>query len=363
MKEMITVRDSDIVAAEINTIKEDTRRVMIANAISIGGKLMEAKAMVPFGEWGKWLEEKVDYSQSTANNLMKLYQEYGSNQESLFDNWTKSETFANLSYSQHMALLALPFADRAEFAESHNVAEMSTRELEREVREQLEAARRERDAALEDNADLKGQLDLAADKLGQMESRVKQEQEAAKKARLELESFRKLQSTKVAETEAAQKAADEAAEKVRGLEKALADAQSAEKNAREELRQARENPEISQDVMEKLRKEAEAEAAKNAAEEIQKKLEKAQKAERAAKEQAKAAEEKLNQLEKQAKMADPDIIAYQTLAQQLMKDYNVLDGYRLKVAGNNPDAGEKLKRFQMDMLGQWSGRLKGADNG
>ena len=53
---IITVRDSDTVAAEINTIKETARKVMITSAIMIGGKLAEAKSMVPHGEWGKWLE-------------------------------------------------------------------------------------------------------------------------------------------------------------------------------------------------------------------------------------------------------------------------------------------------------------------
>ncbi|TGE36258.1 DUF3102 domain-containing protein [Desulfosporosinus fructosivorans] len=30
------------------------------------------------GEWGKWLEESVSYSQSTADRLMKVFREYGS---------------------------------------------------------------------------------------------------------------------------------------------------------------------------------------------------------------------------------------------------------------------------------------------
>lgn len=99
MSEIITVRDGDIIAAEINVIKENANRVLIASAIEIGKRLVEAKSLLEHGQWMKWLEEKVDYSQSTANNLMKLYQEYGTGEVSLFDNWTNSETFGKLSYA------------------------------------------------------------------------------------------------------------------------------------------------------------------------------------------------------------------------------------------------------------------------
>ena len=311
MSDIITVRDGDIIAAEINTIKEDTRRIMIANAIRIGGKLTEAKSMVPFGEWGKWLEEKVDYSQSTANNLMKLYQEYGTGEVNLFDNWTNSETFANLTYSQHMALLALPFSDRAEFAETHNVADMSTRELDKAVREELEKTKAEKDRERAENSE-KTALGL-----------------------------------------------------VQKLETQLLTAQTAEKVAREELKKAIENPTVPDDLMAKLRKEAETEAAKAAADKARKDTDKLRKELEAAKAEAQAAakaraaaEGKLADAEKQAKLSDPDIIAYQTLAEQLMQNYNVLNGYRLKVAANNPDAGERLKKFQTAMISQWIDALQ-----
>lgn len=106
MSNIITARDPYIIAAEINTIKRQVQETMIAGSLRIGEKLQEAKSLVPQGEWGKWLEENVEYSQSTAENLMKLYREYGTNQQSLFDTWTSSQTFGKLSYTQHLALLA-----------------------------------------------------------------------------------------------------------------------------------------------------------------------------------------------------------------------------------------------------------------
>ena len=69
--------------------------------------------------------EALDYSQSTANNLMKLYQEYGDNQESFFGSLQNSQVFGKLSYTQALALLVLPKEDREAFAEEHDRETMS----------------------------------------------------------------------------------------------------------------------------------------------------------------------------------------------------------------------------------------------
>lgn len=60
------------IAQEINEIKEKVRDVAIRGAIEIGKRLQEAKSMVPYGEWGKWLAENVDYSERTAQDLMQI---------------------------------------------------------------------------------------------------------------------------------------------------------------------------------------------------------------------------------------------------------------------------------------------------
>ncbi|WP_144251287.1 DUF3102 domain-containing protein, partial [Mycobacterium tuberculosis] len=70
----------------------------------IGGKLIEAKELVTHGEWGTWLQNNVNYSQSTANNFMRVATEY-----------SDSQVFANLSYSQAVALLAVPSEEREQF--------------------------------------------------------------------------------------------------------------------------------------------------------------------------------------------------------------------------------------------------------
>ncbi|MBE6831694.1 MAG: DUF3102 domain-containing protein, partial [Ruminococcaceae bacterium] len=57
-------RDSVIIATEINTIKNRTKREVLTASIEIGQRLCEAKELVTHGEWEQWLHDSVDYSQS-----------------------------------------------------------------------------------------------------------------------------------------------------------------------------------------------------------------------------------------------------------------------------------------------------------
>lgn len=161
MSNLVVNRTPEVIAAEINSIKEQTRKVVLYNSIEIGRKLVEAKELVPHGEWGNWLEEAVDYSKSTANNLMKIFEEYGSDQITLLDDNLKSQAFGNLNYSQAVLLLGLPSDDREKFVEENKVDEMSTRELKKAI-DDLKKANKEKDNALKER-------DEAIEKLSALE--------------------------------------------------------------------------------------------------------------------------------------------------------------------------------------------------
>lgn len=120
---MESTRTAEMIAVEINVIKGQTRDVILRSAIEIGRRLYEAKAIVPYGRWGGWLKENVDYSERTAQNLMKCFDEYGQNPQAL----------ADVSYSQAVALLSLDGEQRAELMERVDVSELSTRELQSEI--------------------------------------------------------------------------------------------------------------------------------------------------------------------------------------------------------------------------------------
>lgn len=167
----LSVRTGDIIAAEINQIKRQTAQNLLYASVEIGRLLTEAKGTVPHGEWGQWLEANVDYSQSNANNLMRLYAEYGNGGQLDFFSESRLELFGNLSPSQALTLVSLPMDRRVKFVEENNVEEMSVRDLkaaiqraedaERGVKEaenRFEAAKREVDSAKAEATELRRQI-------------------------------------------------------------------------------------------------------------------------------------------------------------------------------------------------------------
>lgn len=143
-------RTLDVVTLEIQTLQRQAIEVNLMYAIEIGRRLTEAKAMLPHGQGGDYLKTQVSYSQSTANNLMRIFREYGDNQQSLFGA-AKSQTFANLPYSKALRLLAIPDEEeREQFAADHDLDAMSVRELEKAIKARDEAE--EKAIAAEDEA-------------------------------------------------------------------------------------------------------------------------------------------------------------------------------------------------------------------
>lgn len=117
----LTARTPELIAAEINDIKKQTLNMLLYNSIEIGRRLVEAKAMVSHGEWMNWLEKSVNYSQRTAQNLMKIFNEYD----------IHSKIHQNLSYSQAVELLRLPEEERLQLLTERDIRGLTTRELHR----------------------------------------------------------------------------------------------------------------------------------------------------------------------------------------------------------------------------------------
>lgn len=211
---------TDAIASEINAIKKTTektvRGVMLRAVVDIGRLLTEAKGMVPHGEWGAWLEKNVDYSQTTAGDMMRLYAEYGDTQVPLDGGPTDDELFGAIAPSKALALLALPREERREYVQTHDVDDVSVRQL----REELAAVKADRDAvkaaakALEATSDAeiaaaeqarkKAEEDAARLRADKDKAAKEAELAAAEKAKKELEKIKK----KLADAE--KKAADRA---------------------------------------------------------------------------------------------------------------------------------------------------------
>ncbi|AHF08989.1 MULTISPECIES: DUF3102 domain-containing protein [Dehalobacter] len=148
MENPATERTPLVIAAEINMITCQTKKILLAGAIEIGCRLQEAKALVKHGEWGKWLES-VSYSQKTAERLIKLYQEYGPNFSDGLDT-SKSTSMSNMTYTQALLLLGLPAEEREEFIEQNDVGGMTTKKLQQALQDR-DKANQEKDQALQEN--------------------------------------------------------------------------------------------------------------------------------------------------------------------------------------------------------------------
>ena len=119
----IQISEIKQIELEINFYKEQTAK----NIIEIGKRLIQAKEMLPHGEWGKWLEEKVEFTQQTANKFMRVASEMG-----------EYASMRNLGTAKLFSLLSLPSSDREEFIESNPVEDMTTRELQQAIKEKKE---------------------------------------------------------------------------------------------------------------------------------------------------------------------------------------------------------------------------------
>ena len=164
-------RSLEVIGAEIRALTSS----MLGNIIEIGRRMVEAKELLPHGEFGPWIKENTGYSHSTANNFMRLFEEYGARQQSLFGAEVEnSQTFGKLSYTKALALLALPSEEEREaFVETHDVEAMSTRELQQAIRERDEA----RSALAKSQEELKEtayELDLKIRAKAEADERIKE---------------------------------------------------------------------------------------------------------------------------------------------------------------------------------------------
>lgn len=207
MNEIIETRTTDTIATEINYIKRRACETLLRESVEIGKLLCEAKKIVPQGEWMSWLSDNVNYSQSTANNLMRLYEEYGEQEQIGFFEENRLEIFGNLSPSQALALIALPYEKRKEYIEEHDMESTSVRDIQAEIKARQEAEERA-DIAEEKNSTLEEEIKSLREQIKELEEVPEQETVDVESIRSQVtseleEQYKK--ALKVAEKEAAEK--------------------------------------------------------------------------------------------------------------------------------------------------------------
>lgn len=325
-------------AVEIITFDRQAKITAVSCAIEIGERLLEAKDLVPHGEWGKWLKENVNYSQSTANNLMRLYKEYGNNQGSLFTTVTNSQAIMNLDVSKALALTVLPPEEREEFVAEHDVEQMSTRDLKEALQENRELKRQleEKDKQVKETS---AQLDTAITERQKMQERlnetVNQNAGYEKSLQVKIDAAKKLEQEK----KAAEEKRRESEQKVQQLQRQI-DALKEQK------------PQPDQQMIGQLRAEAE----KQAQQQFQEQIEKLTQEKERAEQKAQQAEERNRQLESKASsVQSEELIVFDEKFKAFQDNYNQLKSLIAKMedatAGKVREAVKKLLSVMTENLG------------
>lgn len=281
--------------AEGRTIEAITGEILDAKRaggeaiLTIGRCLIEAKDMLPHGEWKDWLADRVEFSERAAQRFMRLARE-----------WSNPTALSDLGATKALTLLALPAEERERFMEDNNVIDMTTRQLEQAIKERdearkaAEAAKAEASTAEQARAKMAEDMALLNARLtGAREDRERALQDAAK-----LEEELAELKTRPVDVAVETVADPEALEKARA--EAVAEMQAKLDRAKERQKKA----------------EAQAKEAQAALERTQAQL---QESERARKNAVLA--------------SDEDMATFQVLFQQAQDQANKMRGILLKLRG------------------------------
>ena len=331
MNDIQTQRTPDIIGAEIRGLTQQAKTMTLWFGIEIGRRLTEAKEMLEHGQWLTYLKEQTEFSQPSASRLMRLYDEYGAKQTSLFGAESNYSTLNNLSISNALRLLAVPEDEREEFAAEHDVEHMSARELDELIKQRDEAEKRA--------ARAEEQVQQAADGAAKAD-------EQYQKAKQELHLLREKLGNAEAQKAAAEKELSELRD--RPVEVAV---EVDEKAVEEAITAARaKNDAEWAEKMAKVKNELSEAGLK--AEKLKAKIKKAE-------EKAAASAAELEKLKKSQTLSDPNTAVFKQIFEQVQEDFNKLHGSLLKVRASDPDTAEKLTAAVRALVDKMQGALNG----
>ena len=294
-------RDIETITGEIL----DAKRAGGEAILTIGRCLIEAKDMLSHGEWRSWLEERVEFSERSAQRFMRLARE-----------WSNPTALSDLGATKALTLLALPPEEREQFMDEKNVIDMSARLLEQAIKERDEARAAAEHAAADQRAAEQARDKMAEDMrlLNARLSGAREEREQAMQdvARLEAE----LAELKAKPVEVAVDTVVDQAAVDKARADAIAEMQAKLDKARDKQKQAEAAVEVMKRSME---------------------------------EQAKA--------EKKAAMSgDKDLAQFEVFFEQVQETANKMQGLLIKARGREDKAAaqgmEKALRALADAIGR-----------
>ena len=350
-EELTAVRSLDTIAAEIRALTAS----MLSNVIEIGRRMVEAKDVVPYGQFGDWLRENTGYSTSTANNFMRIFAEYGDPQKSLFGSEPLCQTFGKLSYSKALALLSVPAEERESFAAEVDAEHLSTRELKEAI-----AAREAAEQALAQADEAIGNI---TDRLNEAKTALEEERAAAEGTALKLQeaqeqrdAFREKLRAQAEKNEELQKQVKELENRPtevavqepsqEDIDRAVAEAMAeTEKAHAAEIEALKSNKQAEVQRADKL-----AEEKKKLAEQLAEAREKLKSADAGSAEEKKALSAEVERLKKELVMSDSAVTAFRLHFASWQTAYKQMTEELAKVA---PETQEKLRAAVSAQMSAW----------
>lgn len=78
MENLANTKETEISTIEILAAQARALKMTInVNMWQLARVFVEAKQIVPHGQWGKWLEENAEVSERTAQDMMQAYKRFG----------------------------------------------------------------------------------------------------------------------------------------------------------------------------------------------------------------------------------------------------------------------------------------------
>lgn len=333
-------RDIKTLTAEYHEHKKNGGNAILG----MGSCLIEIKAKLSHGEWLTWLEEEGDCTERAAQRLMRLAREF-SNPTALSD----------LGATKALKLLVLPPEEREIFmselhmvdGEEKGIFDMTSRELEKAIRERdearkaAEAAQADARSAEESRAKMEADMKALEDIHRSAQEGEAQARDALARAQAELKALRERPVDVAVEVdrEAVEKARKEAVAEMRAKVDA---AEKARKEAEKRLKAA-----------EGSLKDARKQAGDNAAA-----MARAEKAEAELAEARRQLDAAAKSGSQSAISSDGDLASFKLLLDQFVTILNQMLGLHMKIQGRDAESGEKCRKALLACLAEGRKRVE-----
>ena len=124
MTELTNTTETNLATLERVTAEARILRMSInINMFHLARVLVEAKAVVPHGEWLAWIRDNADVSEKTAEDMMAAYRRFKDNPQ-----------IQQLAPSKTFKLLALPVGAEDAFMKQNDVENMTVRQIAEAVK-------------------------------------------------------------------------------------------------------------------------------------------------------------------------------------------------------------------------------------